>query len=91
MPPWASWWRGRETIAGFAKTAHEACPETRAVPTRANGQPAVAYYNLDAETGRYTAAAIDVITLEGPLVKEVTGFILRGMFPSFGLPAELAS
>ena len=29
MPPWASWWRGRETIAGFAKTAHEACPETR--------------------------------------------------------------
>ena len=88
MPPWAGWWRGRETIAGFAKTAHEDCPETRAVPIRANGQLAVAYYNLDAETGRFTAAAIDVITLEGPLIKEITGFILPQIFPRFGLPAE---
>jgi RNA polymerase sigma-70 factor (ECF subfamily) len=90
MPPWASWWQGRDTIAGFAKTAHEACPETRAVPIRANGQPAVAYYNLDEDTGRYMAAAIDVITLEGPLIKEVTGFILPEIFPRFGLPAEHA-
>ena len=44
MPPWAGWWRGRETIAGFAKTAVEVCAAARAVPTRANGQPAIAYY-----------------------------------------------
>jgi RNA polymerase sigma-70 factor (ECF subfamily) len=88
MPPWASWWRGRGAIAAFAKTAHEACPETHAVPIRANGQLAVAYYNRDAETGRYMAAAIDVITLEGSLIKEITAFILPGIFPQFGLPAE---
>ena len=34
------------------------------------------------------AAAIDVITLEGSLIKEITAFILPGIFPQFGLPAE---
>jgi RNA polymerase sigma-70 factor, ECF subfamily len=90
MPPWASWWRGRETIAGFAKTAHETCPDTRSVPTRANGQAALAYYNQDPETGRYLASAIDVMTFEGSLIKEITAFITPEIFPRFGLPAELA-
>ena len=90
MPPWASWWRGRETIAGFAKTAVEFCAEARAVPTRANGQPAIAYYGLDAETGTYRASAIDVVTLEGALIKEITAFVTPEVFPRFGLPPELA-
>jgi RNA polymerase sigma-70 factor (ECF subfamily) len=90
MPPWASWWRGRETIAGFAKTAHETCPDTRSVPTRANGQTALAYYAWDPETGRYLPSAIDVITFEGSLIKEITGFITPEIFPRFGLPADLA-
>jgi RNA polymerase sigma-70 factor (ECF subfamily) len=90
MPPWSSWWRGRETIAGFAKTALEACPATRSIPARANGQLAVASYALDAETGRWTAAAIDVLTLEGSRITEITAFVLPEMFARFGLPAELA-
>jgi RNA polymerase sigma-70 factor, ECF subfamily len=90
MPPWSSWWRGRETIAGFAKTAAEFCAESRTVPTRANGQPAVAYYHLDAETGRYLPAAIDVVSLEGALIKEITAFVIPEIFPRFGLPAELS-
>ena len=90
MPPWAAWWRGRETIAGFAKDAHEFCAEARATPVRANGQVAIAYYHLDADTGRYTPAAIDVITFEGALIKEITAFITAQIFPRFGLPPELA-
>jgi RNA polymerase sigma-70 factor, ECF subfamily len=89
MPPWAAWWRGREIIAGFAKTAAEECAESRTVPTRANGQPAVAYYHLDAETGRYLPAAIDVVSLEGALIKEITAFVTPEIFPRFGLPDEL--
>jgi RNA polymerase sigma-70 factor (ECF subfamily) len=89
MPPWSSWWRGRETIAGFAKEAAEFCAQARPLPTRANGQPAVAYYSLDAETGRYLPAAIDVITLDGARIKEITAFIMPEAFPGFGLPAEL--
>src|SRR5262249_23302098 len=33
MPPWASWWRGRETIAGMAESALETCPPSRTAPT----------------------------------------------------------
>jgi RNA polymerase sigma-70 factor (ECF subfamily) len=91
MPPWVSWWRGRETIAGFAPTAAEFCAASRTVPTRANGQPAVAYYHLDAETGRYVAAALDLLTLEGAWIKEITAFVSPDLFPRFGLPPELES
>ncbi len=89
MPPWPSWWRGRETIASFAEAAHEFCAESRAIPTRANGQLAVAYYHLNAETGRYAPAALDVLTLEGSLVKEITAFVSPELFAAFGLPPEL--
>jgi RNA polymerase sigma-70 factor (ECF subfamily) len=89
MPPWSSWWRGRETVAGFAKTAVEVCAEARTVPTRANGQPAIAYYSVDDETGRWKASAIDVLTLDGTRIKEITGFVSPGLFAGFGLPPEL--
>ena len=90
MPPWASWWRGRETIAGFAAAAHEFCAEATSLPMRANGQVAIAYYHKDADTGRYKPAAIDVITLEGVLIKDITAFVTPQIFPRFGLPPELA-
>jgi RNA polymerase sigma-70 factor, ECF subfamily len=90
MPPWAAWWRGRETIAGFAAAAHEVCAEARAVLARANGQPAIAYYHKDPDDS-YKAAAIDVITLEGATIKEITAFIAPESFPRFGLPPELPS
>jgi RNA polymerase sigma-70 factor, ECF subfamily len=89
MPPWASWWRGRETIAGFARTAKEFCAESRTLSTRANGQPAVAYYHLDAESGRYLPAALDVMTIEGTRIKEITAFVSPDLFAQFGLPPEL--
>jgi RNA polymerase sigma-70 factor (ECF subfamily) len=89
MPPWAAWWRGRETIAGFATHAVEVCAPSRTVPTRANGQLAIAYYTRVDETDRWVAGAIDVLTLEGSRIKEITGFITPEVFPQFGLPPEL--
>jgi RNA polymerase sigma-70 factor (ECF subfamily) len=90
MPPWPIWWRGRDTIAEFAKTAVELCAnENRAVAISANGQPAVAYYNRDPETGRFTPAAIDVFALEGSRIREITGFVSPEFFPAFDLPREL--
>jgi RNA polymerase sigma-70 factor, ECF subfamily len=89
MPPWASWWRGRDTVAGFAASAHEKCPESRGIPIRASGQPAIAYYQLDKETGRFKAAALDVLTFEGSKIKDITGFVVPDVFSRFGLPAEL--
>jgi RNA polymerase sigma-70 factor (ECF subfamily) len=88
MPPWAAWWRGRELIAGFAPVALETCAESRGVPTSANGQPAIAYYKLDADTGHWKAATIDVFTFEGALIKEVTAFVGADV-ERFGVPAVL--
>jgi RNA polymerase sigma-70 factor, ECF subfamily len=88
MPPWAGWWRGRDTIAGFAECAVETCFVAHTIPTRANGQLAIAYYKLDDETGRHRPAALDVLTLEGPLIKEITAFFVPEQFSRFGLPLE---
>lgn len=88
MPPWAEWWRGREAIAGFAKSAVEFCAESRTLPARANGQVGIAYYHLQPETGRYVPAAIDVLTFEGTLIADITAFVTPAAFPQFGLPAE---
>ena len=90
MPPWPGWWKGRETIAQFAKDAQETVADSRGVPVRASGQVAVAYYLVDRETARRKAAAIDVLTFDGPLIKEITAFIRPELFPSFGLPTELS-
>jgi RNA polymerase sigma-70 factor (ECF subfamily) len=94
MPPWASWWRGRETIAAMASAAVEVCGESRTVPTRANGQPAIAYYGESDEPGpkkgRDTASAIDVITFDGARISEITAFVTPEIFPRFGLPSVLA-
>jgi RNA polymerase sigma-70 factor (ECF subfamily) len=89
MPPWASWWRGRETVAASDRAPSRGCRPTRSVPTRANGQPALAYYHLDAGTGRHVATALDVFTCEGVLIKEITAFITPDVFARFGLARVL--
>jgi RNA polymerase sigma-70 factor (ECF subfamily) len=90
MPPWASWWRGRETIAAFVGDAVEFCAVSIGVPVTANAQPALAYYTLDGETGRYRATALDVLTFDGESIAEITAFITPDCFARFGLPDELA-
>jgi RNA polymerase sigma-70 factor (ECF subfamily) len=90
MPPWPSWWRGGDTVAAFAKEAAEFTGQSLAVPVSANGQAAIAYYHLDAETGLYKALAIDVLTLRDDVIAEITAFITPEVFPRFGLPSELA-
>jgi RNA polymerase sigma-70 factor, ECF subfamily len=89
MPPWPTWWRGAETIAGFSKTAVDLCPDTRTLSIHANGQMAVAAYGLDPDTGRYTPTAIDVYTLQDGRIQEITAFVMPELFVHFGLPPEL--
>jgi RNA polymerase sigma-70 factor (ECF subfamily) len=84
MPPYRTWWRGREVIAAFA-----AAPVHRYLPTRANGQQANATYRWDAQRGCYVAEALEVLTLEGAHVKEMVAFMTPEIFPRFGLPEKL--
>ena len=84
MPPYPTWWRGREVIAAFA-----AEPLHRYLPTQANGQAANAAYRWDIHQGSYVAEALEVLTLEGTGVKEMTAFMMPRVFPRFGLPDKL--
>jgi RNA polymerase sigma-70 factor (ECF subfamily) len=88
MPPYPSWWRGRDDIAHFLRRQLPACGEVRSTLTRANGQPAVAWYVWDARKAGYVATSIDVPSFEGPFVKDMVTFVSPELFPRFGLPAR---
>ncbi len=91
MPPYPSWYRGREAIADSWLMPGGPPPRLRYLPTRANGQPAIAAYALDLERGCYVPIALDVLTLRGRQIAHVTAFRAPELFPLFGLPEELAA
>ena len=91
MPPYADWYRGREALGDSWLMPGGPPPRLRYVPTRANGQPALATYRRDPEAGRYLPLALDVLTLDGACISEITAFRTPAVFELFGLPDELAA
>jgi RNA polymerase sigma-70 factor, ECF subfamily len=89
MPPYATWYRGREAIADSWLMPGGLPPRLRYVPTRANGQLALATYQLDRDEGGYVPIALDVLTLDGSRIADVTAFRMPETFRSFGLPDTL--
>lgn len=88
MPPFPEWYQGHEAIVDFLRRGPMR-EQWQHVPTHANGQLAVGCYIGDPETGRYKAAVIDVLTLRGTQIAEVTAFVDEELFERFGLPADL--
>src|SRR5918992_1225036 len=91
MPPYPSWCRGRQAIGDSWLMPGGSPPRLRYLPTRANGQPAVAAYKLTPDGTRYLPLALDVLTLRGDAIVDVTAFRTPELFPSFSLPDELAA
>jgi RNA polymerase sigma-70 factor (ECF subfamily) len=90
MPPWPSWYSGREAVATFLRGwPLSARKRWRVLPTKANGQPAVAGYLWDEQTRAYRAETINVLTLRGTRIEEITAFRSPDLFPLFGLPERL--
>jgi RNA polymerase sigma-70 factor (ECF subfamily) len=91
MPPIPGELEGREDAGRyFRKTLFRPGPSMRIVPTRANGQPALASYVRDPQTGLYHASGIVVLTLSGRLTSAMTLFG-KEVLSSFGLPRTLSS
>jgi len=91
MPPIPGECEGRKDAGRyFRMTLVRPGRSTRTVPTRANGQPALASYVCDPQTGLYHASGITVITLAGRLISAMTVFG-KDVLPSFGLPRVLSS
>jgi len=93
MPPSPLIFHGRQAIGEFFATvpAEGALDQIRLVPTRANGQPAVAAYLLDQEAGVHRGYGLMVLTIDDRKVAEITGFTDPALFSLFGLPGELSS
>ena len=80
MPPLATWYRGREQLTAFLTEGPLSGDwRWRHLPTRANGQAAVAAYSWQASEGAHLPFALDVLTFEGTRIKEVTAFIARSL------------
>lgn len=78
MPPLASWFGGRDAIAVFlAGWPLSGQWRWRQVRARANGQEALAFYTWDAEEESYLPFALNVLTLRGDRISDVTAFVAR--------------
>jgi RNA polymerase sigma-70 factor, ECF subfamily len=88
MPPEPTWYRGRDAIAGFLSEGPLQV-RWRHRPSRANGQLAVGCYAWDEASGSYVARVLDVLTLRGEQIAEVTAFLAPEIFETFGLASEL--
>jgi RNA polymerase sigma-70 factor (ECF subfamily) len=92
MPPLPGWYRGREQVGVFLGTGPLA--ETmrwRLIPVRANGQVAFGGYAWDDKTQAFTPRAVDVLTLRGTEILQITAFLTPDAFRGFGLPAFVRS
>jgi RNA polymerase sigma-70 factor (ECF subfamily) len=90
MPPYARWSRGRDAIGNSWLMPGGPPPRLRYIPTRANGQVAVGTYLLNRGTRGYLPLALDVLTLDGTQIADVTAFRTPQIFPHFGLPDRVS-
>jgi RNA polymerase sigma-70 factor (TIGR02960 family) len=91
MPPSPLSCEGRESAERYFRMALiQPDRSTRIVATRANGQPALASYVRDNQTGLFHASGVAVLTLSGGHVSAMTLFG-KDVLPSFGLPRVLSS
>ena len=78
MPPLASWYSTREGIAQWARAwPLSGAWRWRTVSTRANGQPALAFYAWDEDERAYMPFALNVLTLRGDKISDVGAFVAR--------------
>jgi hypothetical protein len=90
MPPLPGWYRGRDQVASFLSGGPlVGATRWRLVPARANGQLAFGLYAWDDTTQTFMPRAVDVLTLRGAQVQEITAFLTPGAFRNLDLPASL--
>jgi RNA polymerase sigma-70 factor (ECF subfamily) len=90
MPPLPTWYRGREQVAiflGGGPLAGATC--WRLIPVRANGQLAFFAYAWDDKTQAFMPHAVNVLTLRGAQIQEITAFLTPDAFRGFDLPAAV--
>lgn len=78
MPPLASWYGGIDEVARWLAVAPLSGEwRWRHRPGRANGQLAVGTYTWVEPAGTHLPFSLDVLTLDGERISEVTAFVVR--------------
>jgi RNA polymerase sigma-70 factor (ECF subfamily) len=90
MPPIPTWYQGREAVAAFLRGwPFSGQMRWRLVPVGANGQLAFGKYVWDREQAAFRPHGINVLTLHGARIAEVTAFLNPDAFERFGLPGRI--
>ena len=84
MPPLPAWFDGRANIRHFLTERVFATP-WRLVPVEANGQLAFAAYQGGPDDG-FALSGVNVLTLRGDRIAEITSFLDPPMYAAFDLP-----
>jgi RNA polymerase sigma-70 factor (ECF subfamily) len=80
MPPLASWFGGSDEIADFLRIGPLSGQwRWRHILTRANGQPALGFYSWDEAEQSHLPFALNVLTLRGEKISDVTAFVTRSI------------
>jgi RNA polymerase sigma-70 factor (ECF subfamily) len=78
MPPLSTWYTPRDSVITWAREfSLNGLWRWRALLTRANAQPALAFYSWDDDRAAYLPFALNVISVRDDLVGDVTAFIVR--------------
>jgi RNA polymerase sigma-70 factor, ECF subfamily len=88
MPPLPLEYVGHDEAARFYGVVATRPGRRRLVQTRANGQPALAFYSQDVDGAEYVATSLTVLTLAGDSFVALDRFD-AGVLPHFGLPRIL--
>jgi hypothetical protein len=88
MPPLPLEYVGRDEAARFYSVVATRPGRRRLIQTRANGQPALAFYSRDDSGDVFRATSLLVVTLAGRRFAALTRFD-PSVLPHFGLPTIL--
>jgi hypothetical protein len=87
MPPFLTWFRGRDAIGMFLDARIRELGQASIVPTSANGQPAVALY-IGPRDGRRELHSLHVLTFAAHGISRVVAFQDTTALRHFDLPAS---
>lgn len=88
MPPEDMEFRGRDGVVAFLSVVPGGgeLERIRLVPTRANGRPALAAFEMFSATGWHPYGLM-VLDCDGDAIAAITGFPALSLLPSFNLPS----
>jgi RNA polymerase sigma-70 factor (ECF subfamily) len=88
MPPFPEWFLGRDAIGEFLATGFARGGSFRFAQTRANGQPALAFYRRRNSEAHWFLQ-VQVLTMTKTGIAQIDGFHASELCVPFGLPAQL--